>query len=178
MNVERKNTKVNWIIIGLSVAIAALVSVLSRVTLGGAEHLPWDVHIQPKLHAIFNSITAGFLLLGYYFVRKKMIKAHRFFMISAFLVSGLFFISYIIYHGITESTSFGGDGAIKTLYYFILISHIVLAAIIFPLILMTIHRAITNQIEKHRKLARITLPIWLYVAISGVLVYLLIAPYY
>lgn len=172
------NKKVNTIIIIVSIVVAALVSVLAKISLAGAEHLPWDVYQQPKLHAILNSITAVLLLLGFWFIRKKMIKAHRFSMFSAFVVSGLFLVSYVIYHALTESTSFGGEGIIKPIYYFILISHIILAALIFPLILMTIHRAITNQIEKHKKLARFTFPLWLYVAITGVIVYLLIAPYY
>lgn len=178
MNKKTNNKRVNAIIIVLSIVVAALVSVLAKVSLGGAEQLPWDVHLQPRLHAILNSITAVLLILGFWFIRNKMITAHRFSMMSAFVVSGLFLVSYVIYHALTESTSFGGTGFIKIVYYFILVSHIVLAALIFPLILMTMHRAITNQIEKHKKLARITFPLWLYVAVTGVVVYLMIAPYY
>lgn len=172
------NKKVNLIIIILSVVVAGLVSVLANVTLKGAEHLPWDVHFQPKLHAILNSATALFLIAGFTFIKRKKVKAHRVSMLSAFFISGLFLVSYVIYHALTDSTSYGGEGFLKYFYYFILITHIILAAIIFPLILMTIHRAWTNQIEKHKKLAKITFPIWLYVAITGVVVYLIIAPYY
>lgn len=175
---KQSNRTVNVVIIILSVVVAGLVSVLARVTLSGAEHLPWDVHLQPKLHATLNSITTVLLLTGYFFIKRKNILAHRFSMVAAFFVSGLFLISYVIYHALTESTSFGGEGMLKWVYYIILISHIILAAVIFPLILMTIHRAWTNQIEAHKKLARWTFPIWLYVAITGVVVYLLIAPYY
>lgn len=174
----KNNKKVNIIIIVLSVIVASLVSVLTRVTLKGAEQLPWDVKLQPALHAILNSITAVSLMIGYIAVRMKNVKLHRIAMFTAFGVSGLFLLSYVTYHGLTDPTRFGGEGAIKIIYSFVLITHIILAAIIFPLILMTIHRAITNQIVLHKKLAAITFPIWLYVAITGVLVYILLSPYY
>lgn len=174
----KNNKKANAIIIVLSVVVALLVSVLTRVTLKGADVLPWNVKMQPALHASLNSLTAIFLVAGFISIRLQKIRLHRVFMFLAFSVSGLFLLSYVTYHGLTDPTRFGGEGIIKIVYNFILITHIVLAAIIFPLILMTIHRAITNQIQLHKKLATITFPIWLYVAITGVLVYLLLSPYY
>lgn len=174
----KNNRKANAIIILVSIVVALLVSVLTRVTLKGAENLPWDVMMQPALHAILNSLTALFLIIGYIAVRLNKVNLHRISMFSAFGVSGLFLLSYVTYHGLTDPTKFGGEGIIKIVYNFILITHIILAAIIFPLILMTIHRAVTNQIELHRKLASITFPIWLYVAVTGVLVYILLSPYY
>jgi len=99
-------------------------------------------------------------------------------MLSAFFLSALFLISYVIYHSATESTSFGGAGLIRTVYFFILITHIVLAAAILPLILITMSRALSSRFDRHRKIARITFPLWLYVSVTGVVVYLMIAPYY
>lgn len=174
----KNNRTANIIIIGLAVVVAALVSVLTRVTLKGADNLPWDVYQQPKLHATLNSITAICLVIGLFLVKQGKVKAHRFAMMTAFFASGLFILSYVTYHGLTDPTPYGGTGVMKTIYSIILVTHIILAAIIFPLILMTIHRAYTNQIEAHRKLAKITFPIWLYVAITGVVVYLMLAPYY
>ncbi len=173
-----KNKWANFIIIVLSIMVAGLVSYLTRYSFGSAESVPWDVTQQPMLHAILNSITALLLIIGYVAVRNGEVKLHRFAMFMALMCSGLFLLSYVSYHALTESTAFGGVGGVKYLYYFILVSHILLAALIFPLVLITVHRALTGQIEAHKRLARITFPLWLYVAISGVVVYLMIAPYY
>lgn len=174
----KNNKKANTIIIILSVIVALLVSVLTRVTLKGAENLPWNVKLQPALHAILNSLTAISLMIGYVAIRLKKVKLHRIMMFFAVGLSGVFLVSYVTYHGLTDPTRFGGEGMAKIIYSFILITHIVLAAVIFPLILMTVHRAMTNQIILHKKLAAITFPIWLYVAVTGVLVYILLSPYY
>ena len=99
-------------------------------------------------------------------------------MLTALILSVLFSISYLTYHSIAESTVYGGVGLMKTIYYIILISHILLAIVIVPLVLITFSRALTQRFDKHRKIARITLPLWLYVTITGVLVYLMISPYY
>ena len=175
---QTSNKKANIIIFIVSIVIALAVSVLARISLSGAEHLPWNVKAQPGFHAILNSINSVLLIAGFFFIKNKNIKAHRLSMISAFIVSSIFLVSYVVYHALSESTSFGGTGLVKTIYYIILVSHIVLAAVIMPLILMTIHRAITNQIDKHKALAKYTFPLWLYVSITGVVVYLLISPYY
>lgn len=173
-----KNRTVDIIIIFLSIVVAALVSYLTRASFQGADTVPWDVHNQPKLHAILNSITAICITLGFIAIKRKKIKVHRFFMFTALVASAIFLVSYVLYHGLTDSTPFGGEGAIKIIYYIILISHILLATLIFPFVLITVHRALTNQIEAHKRLAKITFPLWLYVAITGVVVYLMISPYY
>jgi len=173
-----KNKKVDWIIIALSVVVATLVSILAKYSVAGVESVPWNVHDQPKLHALLNSITAICITAGYVAIKGKHVRVHRFCMFSALIASAVFLVSYVMYHGLTESTPFGGEGVIRSVYFFILISHIILAALIFPLILMTVHRAITNQLDAHRRLARFTFPIWLYVAVTGVIVYFMISPYY
>ena len=106
------------------------------------------------------------------------LRLHKLLMTTAIVLSVVFLVSYILFHAATEPTKFGGEGAIRGFYYFVLISHIVLSAAVVPLVLISYVRALSEHFDKHRKLARITLPIWLYVAFTGVLVYLMIAPYY
>lgn len=137
-----------------------------------------DVSFQPPLHAILNSLTAIALIVGYVNVKKGNVKAHRAAMLTAFSLSAVFLVSYVTYHFLGERTIYGGDGALKYIYYFVLLTHIVLAVVIVPLVLLSVYFGITNQLARHRRISRWTFPIWLYVAISGVLVYLLISPYY
>ncbi|RDC61567.1 DUF420 domain-containing protein [Adhaeribacter pallidiroseus] len=137
-----------------------------------------DVTFLPKLHALLNSLTAISLLIGYSFVKSKNIRGHRFAMVTAFTLSAFFLISYVTYHYQAAPTKYGGEGTLKTIYYVILITHIVLAAVIVPLVLLSLYFAVSEQINRHRKIARWTFPIWLYVAITGVVVYFMIAPYY
>lgn len=132
----------------------------------------------PLFHAVLNFFTALMLLAGYYAVRKKELIWHRNLMISAFFLSAVFLISYVISKISNEPVPYGGEGVLRYIYFFILITHILLSAIIVPLVLFTIYRGITGEIEKHRKIARWTFPVWLYVAVTGVLVYLFMAPYY
>jgi putative membrane protein len=138
----------------------------------------FDVNILPAFNAAINFSTFLILLSGYYFIRKKQKRAHRLCMLTACLLSVLFLISYLTYHTLTEPTVFGGQGWIRLVYYFILLTHIILAAAIVPLVLITLSRALQARFDKHRRLARITLPLWIYVTITGVLVYLLLRPYY
>ena len=130
------------------------------------------------LNAIFNSFTTVFLITALYFIKKKNIRMHRRFIFAAFGSTALFLITYLVYHSLAPSTSYGGEGWIKIIYYFILITHIVLAAPTVFLALFTMVRGLKMQVERHRKIARWTMPIWLYVSITGVLVYLMISPYY
>jgi putative membrane protein len=111
-------------------------------------------------------------------IKNKKIALHRRLMTIAIALSVVFLISYILFHAATEPTKFGGEGAVRSIYYFALLTHIVLSAAVVPLVLISYVRALSERFDKHRKIARITLPIWLYVAFTGVLVYLLIAPYY
>lgn len=132
----------------------------------------------PLFHAILNFFTAMLLVAGYISIRNRELRWHRNLMISAFFLSAVFLISYVISKISNEPVPFGGEGSIRYLYFFILVTHILLSAIIVPLVLFTMYRGLTGEVVKHRKIARYTFPVWLYVAITGVLVYLFMAPYY
>lgn len=137
-----------------------------------------DVSPLPRLHAIMNGSCAILLAVGFLQIRKGRVRAHRAFMSAAFVVSCLFLISYVVYHSQAHVSSFGGEGIMRPIYFATLISHIVLAPIVLPLALFTLTRAFREEFDKHRKVARWTLPIWLYTSVTGVLVYLMMAPYY
>lgn len=163
------------IIIGISVLIPAVVTalyVLPRPETG------LDLSFLPFLNACINSTCTFVLIAGAVAIKQGHWKVHRGLMLSAVLLSVLFLISYVIYHATHESTSYGGQGLDATIYYIILITHILLAMAIVPLVLISLYRAYRKDFEGHRKIARWTLPIWLYVTITGVLVYLMISPYY
>ncbi len=128
----------------------------------------------PTVNAILNGTSAVLLVIGYYFIRRRRWKVHRAFMLTAFAVSTLFLVSYLIYHVHVGSMPFQGQGWIRPMYYAILISHIVLAAAIVPLALVTLAQAFRKRFVRHRGIARWTLPIWLYVSVTGVLVYLML----
>lgn len=138
----------------------------------------FDVTILPLLNAIFNSFTFTFLLCSLYCIKKKNIKLHRNFILAAFVSTALFLVCYVVYHFLTEPTKFGGPDWLKYMYLFILLTHITLAIVNVPLALISVTRGFSMQIAKHRKIARWTMPIWLYVSCTGVIVYLLISPYY
>lgn len=137
-----------------------------------------DLTILPFLNAVFNSFTFIFLLAALITVKQKKVHLHKKFIFAAFTTTALFLISYVIYHSMAESTPFGGEGPIRYIYYFILLTHIVFSALIVPLALVTLARGMTGKVEKHRKIARWTMPLWLYVSLTGVLVYIMISPYY
>lgn len=130
-------------------------------------------HVLAPLNSILNSIAAVLLISGFYCIRRRWVPAHRACMIAAFTVSTAFFISYCIYHYEVGDVRFQGRGWIRPVYFSILITHIVLAAAIVPLALITITRALRGNFPQHRRIARWTLPIWLYVSITGVVVYLM-----
>ena len=131
----------------------------------------YDVSALPALNAFLNGTSAVLLTVGYVFIRLRKVRAHKTCMVTAFGVSSLFLVSYLIYHYHVGSVPFLGTGFIRPLYFTLLISHIVLAACIVPLALMTIYRAWNEQFEKHMRIARWTLPLWLYVSVTGVIVY-------
>jgi putative membrane protein len=137
-----------------------------------------DVSRLPAFHAALNGGCALLLSAGYLFVRTGRVRAHRTAMALAFSLSCVFLISYLIYHSQAASASFGGEGWERPVYFFTLISHIVLAPVVLPLALFAVARALRGEIAKHRKIVRWTLPVWLYVAVTGVLVYVFMAPYY
>lgn len=132
----------------------------------------------PLLNACLNGTTFFVLCFALVTIKKKNIKLHKGLMWTALVLSSLFLLSYVLYHATTPSTSFGGEGILKTIYLFILLTHILLSAVVVPLVLITFSRALAEKFDKHKKIARITLPIWMYVTLTGVLVYMLISPYY
>ena len=132
-----------------------------------------NYHSLAPLNAILNSIAAVLLLAGYIFIRMRRIRAHRACMVSAFVVSTAFFISYLTYHYHVGDVRFQGHGLVRPIYFTILITHIILAAAIVPLVLITITRAIRGNFARHRKIAVWTWPLWMYVSVTGVVVYLM-----
>jgi putative membrane protein len=178
-------------IIIVSVAIPAAVAFLilgpqSKLSLG------FNTHSLPLFHAILNSSTAIMLLASLYFIKNGQVTAHKRANWIAVVLSVVFLVSYVTYHATNASTRFGDlnhdgllsdaekqqAGALRYVYYFILSSHIILSAIIIPFVLFTMQRAYQEKFDKHRRLAKITWPMWLYVAITGVVVYVMISPYY
>ena len=134
-------------------------------------HSGYDVSALPTLNAFLNGTSAVLLTIGYIFIRLKKVTAHKTCMVTAFGVSSLFLLSYLIHHYRVGSVPFGGTGFMRPVYFTLLVSHIVLAASIVPLVLITIYRAWSQQFEKHVRIARWTLPLWLYVSVTGVIVY-------
>jgi uncharacterized membrane protein YozB (DUF420 family) len=132
----------------------------------------------PALNATLNGISAILLSIGYFFIRRKERQRHKLCMLSAFGVSVLFLISYVSYHAQVGSKPFPGHGAVRAIYFSVLIPHVLLAATIVPLALITLSRGLSNRIDSHRRIARWTLPIWLYVSVTGVIVYLMLYKLY
>lgn len=171
-----KDRKFMTLIAVLSVLIPVVVAALFFMPKSGDSSV--DVSFLPGFHATLNSLTAISLVVGYINIKKRNIKVHRAAMLTAFGLSAIFLVSYVTYHFLGERTIYGGEGALKYFYYFILLTHIVLAVVIVPLVLLSVYFGISNQLSRHRRISRWTFPIWLYVAVTGVLVYLLISPYY
>ncbi len=175
-SIQKNDKRASLLIILFSVIVFIAVVFLSRVKLD--VELPFNVHLFAKINAIINSIVSILLVVGLIAVKNGKYVFHRNVMMTAMLLSLLFLVSYICHHLFSESTSYGGVGVSKTLYYVILITHIILAAVILPFILYTSYRALVAEWPAHRKLAKITWPIWFYVSVTGVIVYLMISPYY
>ncbi|MFM7711051.1 MAG: DUF420 domain-containing protein [Ferruginibacter sp.] len=173
----KKNDRLaNILIYTVSVVVFAAVVVLNRIQLD--LNLPFSPHVFATASAVINSLVAVLLIAGLITAKRKQYALHKKIMMSAIVLSVLFLLSYIAHHLLAGETSFGGTGTIKTIYYVILFTHIPLAGLILPFILFTAYRALIGEYAAHRKLTRITWPIWLYVAVTGVLVYLMISPYY
>lgn len=173
--IEQKYNK--WIIV-LSIAIPLIVALLFGVNL---RKLGYDVEplsFLPPIYASINGLTAIVLVVAVIAVINGKRKLHENLMKFAIALSVLFLGMYVAYHMTSDSTKFGGEGAIRYIYYFILITHICLSVIIIPLVLITFVRALSQRFDQHKKIAKITFPIWLYVAVTGVIVYLMISPYY
>ncbi|MGY6559543.1 MAG: DUF420 domain-containing protein [Nitritalea sp.] len=165
-----------WITI-ISIAVPVVVAILLFMPTKLDVASDW-VYFLPHLNAVINSAATVALIAGLVFIKQNNISMHRTAMSTAFGLGAIFLVSYVIYHASAESTSFGGEGTIRTIYFFILISHIILAAVaLFP-ILFAYYYGYTDQRAKHKKVVRFAYPIWLYVTVSGVVVYLMISPYY
>lgn len=176
---ERPFKKRNYrpAIIILSIVLIGIIGLLSGRQ-GVEDFDAFDVTILPLLNAIFNSFTFVFLIGALIAIKKRNIDVHRKFIYAAFCTTALFLVSYVGYHYLSPSTPYGGSGFLAGIYYFVLITHILLAAAIVPLALTSVARAWNQEHERHRKIVRWTMPIWLYVSFTGVLVYILISPYY
>jgi putative membrane protein len=170
---ENNANKYNKWIIVLSIAIPVVVAILFGVKI----NLQLPVFLPP-IYATINALTAVLLLTAVWAIKNKKVKLHENLMKTAIAFSLLFLVMYVLYHMTSESTKYGGEGFLKTVYFIILISHILLSIIVIPFVLLTYVKAITNNIAQHKKIAKYTFPLWLYVTISGVLVYIMIAPYY
>lgn len=172
--IEQKERRFNRLITVVSILIPAVVVVLFRVKLPNTEPLSF----LPPIYATINGITAVLLLIAVWAIKNGNRKLHQNLMNACIVLSLAFLVMYIAYHMTSDPTEYGQVGAMRYVYFFILISHIFLSIVIVPLVLKTYARAYLKKFDAHRKLAKITFPIWLYVAISGVVVYLMISPYY
>lgn len=173
---SKQDRKANILIWTASIIVFIAVLILSRIQI--KVDLGFNVHIFAAVNAFINGLVSLLLIVGFISARAKLFRLHRIIMFVSICLSSLFLISYICHHILSGSTSYGGEGSIRYFYLFILITHIFLAGIILPFILYTAYRALTREYDRHRKLAKITFPVWLYVSITGVVVYLMISPYY
>lgn len=166
------------LVMAVSIVVFVAVVILNKKILPVPEVIPAFVYKLPMLNAFINGTCSVLLVLSLYMIKQKNIVAHKKINIITFCLSSLFLLFYITYHWLAQETSYPKDAPFRSVYFFILISHIILAAMVLPLILMSFYRGLQNQVEKHRKLVRFAFPIWLYVTITGVVVYLMISPYY
>jgi putative membrane protein len=190
-SLQKNDTKAKWLIGVFSVIVFAVVTVLGKYNLAGQLKPGFDVHIFAMINAIINAAVSLLLLIGLYLVKQKNFELHKKIMITAMILSVLFLVSYICHHllagetmygetdgikGLSEAEKAAADGS-RTVYLAILLTHIPLAGLALPFILFAAYRALTGEYEKHKKLVRIVWPVWFYVAVTGVIVYLMISPY-
>jgi putative membrane protein len=165
-------------------AVAAILTISGLATLfllwliyihpaADAEHLHW--RFLPALNALWNGLSAIALVTGFWFIRKRDIAAHRTSMMTAFVFSSIFLVSYIVNHALHGESHFPGHGPIRTVYLSILLSHVLLSVVALPMVLTTFFFSLTGRFSEHRKIARFTFPIWLYVSVTGVVVYAMLA---
>jgi putative membrane protein len=174
-SLEKKFSK---FIVLVSILIPVVVAVLFSVKLKDFGYNVEPLSFLPPIYATINGITAVVLVAGVLAIKKGNRILHKRLMTTAIALSVAFLVMYVAYHMTTDSTKFGGEGSIKMVYFFILISHIILSIAVIPLVLITYVRALAERFDRHKKIAKITFPIWLYVAVTGVVVYLMISPYY
>jgi len=166
--------KYNKLILAVSIILPLIVASLFGIKIPNVGPLGF----LPPIYASINGLTAVLLIAAVIAIKNKKLKLHEYLMKTCLFLSLLFLSMYLTYHMTSDSTPFGGEGMIKGIYFFTLISHIILSISIIPLILITTVRALTAQFDQHKKIAKITFLLWLYVAISGVVVYVMISPYY
>uniref|UniRef100_UPI004049A832 DUF420 domain-containing protein n=1 Tax=Gelidibacter sp. TaxID=2018083 RepID=UPI004049A832 len=176
-NIEAEKKYNKWIVV-LSIIIPVVVAVLFRVKLSDFGFNVEPLTFLPPIYATINGLTAVLLVIAVWAIKNKKQVLHETLMTTAIGCSVVFLVMYVAYHMTSDSTPFGGEGFIRYVYYFILITHILLSIVIIPFVLITYVRAITSNFERHKKIAKITFPMWLYVAITGVIVYVMISPYY
>ena len=169
------------LVTGVSIFVFLVVLILQAKVITifpkGQEFPSW-VYFLPRLNAIINGTCSVLLVVSLMQIKRKNIRTHKILNITTFILSSLFLVSYIIFHATGIKTTYGGEGGIRYFYYFILITHIILAAVVLPLVLLSFYSGMLMNVEKHRKLVRWSFPIWLYVTVTGVLVYIMISPYY
>lgn len=174
--IKKNDKQARLLILTVSFIVFAAVVVLSRYKLD--VNLGFNVHIFALINAVINSAVSILLIAALVAVKNKSYVLHKKLMLTAIVLSSLFLVSYIGHHLLAGETKFGGTGSLRYIYFFILATHIMLATIILPFILFTAYRALTGEYARHKKLSKYTWPLWLYVSITGVVVYLLISPYY
>lgn len=174
-SIEQKYNK--WILL-LSIVIPLVVALLFTVNLRKLGYDVAPMTFLPPIYATINGVTAMVLVAAVLAIKNGKRQLHENLMKTAIALSVAFLAMYVAYHMTSDSTKFGGEGTIKYVYFFILITHILLSIIVIPLVLITYVRALAQKFDKHKKIAKITFPIWLYVAVTGVIVYLMISPYY
>ncbi len=190
-SLQKNDAKAKWLIGIFSVIVFGVVTILGRYNLAGKVNLQFDVHIFAKTNAIINATVAVLLLAGLYFAKQKNFELHKKLMLFAMILSVLFLVSYICHHLLAGETMYGETDGVaglsdaekaaaggRTVYLLILLTHIPLAGLALPFILFAAYRALTGEYEKHKRLVRIVWPVWFYVAVTGVIVYLMISPYY
>lgn len=170
---------------GLNKPVIVVVSVIIPLAVAALLFMPFKmgggsswIGILPHLIGTINTITVFVLLLGFYFIRKGQIANHKASMVSALMLGVVFLVCYIIYHASAPSTSYGGEGILRYIYYFFLLTHIILSIGVVPLVLFAFYFALNGKILQHKKIVKYAYPIWLYVSATGVIVYLMIRPFY
>lgn len=169
---NKYQTLINVLSVAIPLAVAFMLGIRTKISLG-----EWTT-VLPHVIGVINSVTAVLLLSGFYFIRNKRVNAHKTTMLAAFTLGALFLVCYVLYHLSNESTPFGGQGIVRPIYYFLLVSHIVLSIVVVRFVLLAVSYALTGQIARHKNIVRYAFPIWLYVSVTGVIVYLMISPYY
>lgn len=175
---EQKDKTIFRLAIGISIVVLIAVIILNKQVLPKPAVLPSWTYVLPLINAVINGICSVLLLLSLNFIKKKNINAHKNINLAAFFLSSIFLVSYVLYHWLASDTHFPVGNSLRGIYLTILTSHIILAAVVLPLILMSFYRGLMLQVELHKKIVRFAYPIWLYVTITGVIVYIMISPYY